>query len=160
MRRLAKEKDLEQVYSIYMDESVIPFLGYDSMSLDNFRSIYKNLIENEDFFVYEQDQDIVGFYRASKYPGRASHVAYLGTLAVSPKFQGKGFARSMISEAIQILTDSSVIRVEIIVESDNPRAIGFYESFGFKIEGTLKKFYKRSHQNHYVDDYIMAVLLD
>ncbi len=157
MRRLAEDKDLDQVYSIYMDKSVIPFLGYDPMSLDDFRPIYEEMVgSGKSTSVFK----VVGFYSESKYPGRAKHVAYFGTLAVSPVFRGEGIAKSMISEAIRNLKNVGIKRIEIIVESDNSRAISFYKSFGFEIEGTLKKFYKRSHEKHYVDDYIMAVLFN
>ncbi len=62
MRRLAEEKDLKQVFDIYMDESVVHYLGYDSMSLESFRPVYQRLLHDKNFFVYEVSGDIAGFY--------------------------------------------------------------------------------------------------
>jgi putative acetyltransferase len=160
MRRLATENDLHQVFAIYMHQDVVPFLGYDPMPLDGFRQVYRDLLQSGCFFVYEVSGRIAGFYKASRHPGRAHHVAYLGTLAVNPEFQGKGIARSMVEDAIDRLRESGVKRVELTVESDNPRAIAFYRKMGFAVEGTLRKFYKRASDAHYVDDHIMARLFN
>ena len=160
MRRPAKESDLEAVYAIYMDESVIPYLGYDPICIEDFTSIYRELVATNEFFLYEKDNELAGFYFVSRHPGRANHVAYMGTLAVSPKFHGEGIADEMLTEALEKLIESGVKRIEIIVEVDNLRAISFYKKLGFEVEGTLKKFYKRSHESHYIDDYIMALLFE
>ncbi len=158
MRRIAEGKDLLEVYAIYMDDSVIPYLGYDPMPLEEFKPIYAELINSNNFYLFEKNHEIAGFYYESRYAGRTRHVAHLGTLAVSPKYQGQGIAKEMLKEAIEKMKDSGIKRVELIVESDNLRAISFYEKFGFEIEGKLRKYYKRSHENHYTDDYMMSLL--
>ncbi len=150
----------KQVFYIYMDESVVHYLGYDPMSLESFRPVYQRLLHDKNFFVYEVSGDIAGFYNASRHFGRTNHVAHLGSLAVAPQLQGRGVAREMVLSAIEELKTSGVKRIQVIVESDNPRAISFYKRLGFKIEGTLRKFYKRSHQSHYVDDQIMSLLVE
>jgi ribosomal protein S18 acetylase RimI-like enzyme len=48
----------------------------------------------------------------------------------------------------------------LTVESDNTRGLAFYAKQGFEIEGKLRKFYKRSHEAEYVDDYIMSKLFE
>ena len=160
MHRLAEHSDLEPVFAIYMDETVIPFLGYDPMPIEAFQPIFRALVESRCFFVYEVSGVLAGFYKAARHPGRASHVGYLGSLAVAPKFQGLGVARTMVTEAIEALRIAGAKRVELIVESDNTRGLAFYERLGFEIEGKLQKFYKRSHESAYVDDYIMSRLFD
>ena len=160
MHRLATDDDLQAIFTIYMHESVVPFLGYDPMPLDKFRSVYAELTREKDFFVYEVNGTIAGFYKISRRPGRAHHVAYLGALAVSPDFQRQGIGLQLMTDIIQNLQNESVKRMELIVESDNPGGIAFYKSLGFEIEGTLKHFYKRADQNHYVDDYIMGLVFD
>lgn len=160
MHRLAKDSDLETVFNIYMAETVVPFLGYDPMPLDEFRPIYEDLLKEQCFFVYEEAGEVAGFYKISRRPGRAHHVAYLGKFAVSPTFHGRGIGRKMLSDVIESMVAEGVKRIELIVESDNTGAVAFYERLGFEIEGTLKKFYKRAHEMHYVDDYIMARIFD
>jgi ribosomal protein S18 acetylase RimI-like enzyme len=160
MHRLAELSDLEPVFAIYMDATVVPFLGYDLMPIEAFQPIFRELVESRCFFVCEASGELAGFYKASRHPGRASHVGFLGSLAVAPKFQGSGVARAMVTQAIEALRIAGAKRVELIVESDNARGLVFYERLGFEIEGKLRKFYKRSHESAYVDDYILSRLFD
>ena len=160
MRRLATPQDIEAVFSIYMHEKVVPFLGYDPMPLDEFRPIYRELVESRSFFIYEADGRVAGFYRATRYPGRVSHVACFGTLAVDPSLHGKGIAHAMVSDGIARLVAEGVKRIELYVESDNAQGLRFYEKLGFEREGTLRKFYKRAGEADYIDDHLLALLID
>jgi RimJ/RimL family protein N-acetyltransferase len=160
MRRLATPQDIEAVFSIYMHEKVVPFLGYDPMPLDEFRPIYRELVESRSFFIYEVDGRVAGFYRATRYPGRVSHVACFGTLAVNPSLHGKGIAHAMVSDGIARLVAEGVKRIELYVESDNAPGLRFYEKLGFEREGTLRKFYKRAGETDYIDDHLLALLID
>ena len=160
MRRLATETDLDAVFAIYMHERVIPYLGFDPMPRAEFVPLYRELLASRSFFIHEVDGRVAGFYRISRLDGRARHVAALGTLAVDPAFQGRGIGRTMIGEAIEALRAAGVLRVELLVEADNPRAIRFYESLGFEHEGTMRQAYKRAGEDRYVDERVMALLLE
>ena len=159
MLRLATDLDFESVYSIYMHEEVIPFLGYDPMPRDEFRPIFASLVASKCFYVAEVDGVAKGFYRASRYEGRASHVAYLGTFAIAPEEKGSGLASRMITEAIDDLASQGALRLELMLESDNPRALAFYKKLGFVHEGTMRAAYKRSNEAHYTDELFLAKLL-
>ena len=157
--RLARDSDLESVFAIYMHEDVIPFLGYDPMSRDEFRPVFRELVASESFYVVESAGEILGFCRATRQPGRARHVAYLGTLAVSPKARGTGLAKQLLEAVIERVRGEGVLRVELMLEDDNPRALAFYRKLGFEHEGTLRSAYKRAHQAHYVNELMMGKLL-
>lgn len=159
MRRLAESRDLAQVFALYMQPTVIPYLGYDAMPLSDFQPLFSAWCRSGDFYVYERDGRIAGFYRATRYPGRAAHVVGLGMLAVAPDCHGQGVAAAMVGEAIAALREQGLRRVELSVESDNPRAIRFYQRLGFEIEGTLRQFYKRAGADDYIDEYVMGLLL-
>jgi ribosomal protein S18 acetylase RimI-like enzyme len=160
MRRLAIEHDLENVFAIYMHGEVIPFLGFDPLSRENFRFIYDDLLQSNCFFVYELAGHVAGFYKASRHTGRAQHVAYLSNVAVHPSMHGRGVGRAMVGDAIAKLHIAGVRRIELLVESDNTHAIAFYKRLGFEHEGTMRMAYKRATQAHYVDEVAMALLLD
>ena len=149
---------MEKVFSIYMDEAVNPYLGYDPMGIEEFAAVYTQLLASKSFYVYETANGVVGFYRSERYPGRARHVAYIGTFAVAPQCHGQGVAKTMLESEIAGLRREGVLRIEVIVESDNAKAIRFYKKLGFEIEGTLRKFYKRSSDPSYIDDYLMALV--
>ena len=160
MRRLATLEDLHAVFTLYMHEKVVPYLGYDPMPLEDFRPIYQEMVGSGRFFVYELDGRVAGFYRATRYPGRVQHVASLGTLAVDPTLHGKGVALAMVSQAIDELKAAGVKRIELCVESDNAPGLRFYEKLGFQREGTLRKFYQRAGAAAPIDDHMMALLFD
>lgn len=160
MRRLATPTDIEAVFSIYSHPEVVPFLTYDPMPFEAFGAVYRELLASGCFFVWETAGDVAGFYRATRYPGRVSHVALLGTLAVDPRRHGQGIGRSMVDDAIARLRADGVRRIELYAESDNAQALRFYGRMGFVIEGTLRDFYKRADQSHYVDEHVLGLLLD
>jgi RimJ/RimL family protein N-acetyltransferase len=160
MLRLANSVDLDTVYEIYMHEEVIPFLGFDPMPKPEFGKLFHTLVASKNFFVVEKDGIVAGFYRVTRYEGRARHVASLGTLAISPREKGTGFALEMISEAIGRLKDAGVLRVELTLEADSPRAFAFYKKLGFVFEGTQRAAYKRADQEEYIDELFLARLLE
>ncbi len=159
MRRLAAPSDFDAVYEIYMHEEVIPFLGFDPMDKADFKKVFGDLVASKGFYVVEKDGTVLGFYRVTRHEGRASHVAYLGTLAISPKEKGSGFAFAMVSDVISRLKSVGVLRVELMLEADNPRALAFYKKLGFIHEGTMRAAYKRANEEQYVDELFLAKLL-
>jgi putative acetyltransferase len=158
MHRHATLADIDAVYAIYMDENTIPYLGFDSMPRTDFLPVMEKLVASQSFYVVEREGSIQGFYRISRHEGRARHVAYLGTLAVSPEARGTGLARSMVETAIARLHAEGVVRIELMLEADNPRALNFYRKLGFEREGTMRCAYKRSSDAGYVDELFMAKL--
>jgi ribosomal protein S18 acetylase RimI-like enzyme len=159
MLRLSQAADLDAVYSIYMHPDVIPFLGYDPMPLDDFRPIFQELVDCRSFYILERDGDVAGFCRTTRQPGRASHVAYLGTLAVSPRWRGTGVARDLMDQITSMLAAQGILRLELMLETDNLRAFAFYKKLGFVQEGLMRAAYKRASDAHYCDEIFMARLL-
>jgi RimJ/RimL family protein N-acetyltransferase len=159
MRRLANPQDIEAVFSIYTHEKVVPFLTYEPMLLGEFKSIYEELLNSGCFYVWEVDGALAGFYKATRYPGRVRHVALLGTLAVDPRRHGQGVGHAMLADAIERLKADGIRRIELYAESDNAQALRFYGKLGFVHEGTLRQFYKRADQAHYVDEYVLGLLV-
>ncbi|QBK05248.1 N-acetyltransferase [Hylemonella gracilis] len=159
MHRLATLDDLQAVYALYMHEEVVPYLGHDPMPLAEFRAIMDELVASRSFYVVERDGQVRGFYRLSRHAGRARHGAYLGTFAVAPSERGTGLAASIIGDVVSRLRRDGVRRLELMLEADNPRALRFYEKQGFEFEGRLRNAYRRSDQDHDVDELLMARLL-
>ena len=159
MLRLAQPADLDAVHAIYMHPDVIPYLGYDPMSLADFRPIFQELVDCRSFYILERDGEVAGFCRATRQPGRSSHVAYLGTLAVSPRWRGGGLARDLMEQLTALLAAQGILRLELTLEADNQRAFAFYTKLGFVQEGLLRAAYKRASDPHYTDEIYMARLL-
>ena len=156
MLRTARAADEQALFPIYTHELVERFLTFDGVDAQRFGEIFRSLLESGDFFVYEIDGAIAGFCKATRLPGRSSHVAHLGPLAVSPQFRGRGHAAAMLTEVLARLERNGVLRFELLAEADNPRGIAFYRKLGFEREGVQRKAYKRAAESDYVDEVMMV----
>lgn len=159
MLRLAKPSDLENVFAIYMHEAVIPYMGYDPMTIESFKSIFNELLNSKCFYLLEIDKKTKGFCRINLQKGRSCHVASLFTLAIDPDEQGTGIAQFLMELIFECLTKQNILRIELTVEEDNPRAFAFYKKQGFVLEGTMRAAYKRSHETHFTNELFLAKFL-
>jgi putative acetyltransferase len=142
-----------------MHAEVVPYLGVDPASIEDFETVFQALLATGSFFVALHAGVVRGFYRVNRQIGRSQHVAVLETLAIDPAMRGTGFARTMIDEALDCMREEGIRRVELMVEADNPRAFAFYRKLGFEQEGRLRAAYKRANEPDYVDELLMARLL-
>ena len=92
------------------------------------------------------------------------HVGTLG-IGVHPDHQGLGLGRALLQHLLAWVRDhrdedgGRVLRVELGVRSDNPRAIALYRSLGFVEEGVRRDFV-RLGDGGFVDDITMAQLFE
>ena len=63
------------------------------------------------------------------------------TIAVLPKFQGKGFARAMITEMLGVCSVMRVKKVFLEVSTKNTSAISLYKKFTFSEYNRRSKYY-------------------
>ena len=159
-KRIASESDIGALHAIYMHESVISYMGFDACSLDQFRSIFRELRSGGDLLVFEENDAIVGVCNVIRRRHRLKHVAYIGSLAVRPDCSGRGVGRAILTIVLNMLRDEGFRRVELFVASDNARAIGLFRSLGFEIEGTLRKYFSRGSSKKLFDEHVMALLYD
>ncbi|RLA31966.1 MAG: GNAT family N-acetyltransferase [Gammaproteobacteria bacterium] len=87
---------------------------------------------------------------------RRRHVGELG-MAIHDQWQGQGIGSALMGAAIN-LADLwlNLVRLELIVFTDNMPAIKLYKRAGFEVEGTFRKFAFRDGE--YIDAYAMARL--
>ncbi|HKF98238.1 MAG TPA: N-acetyltransferase [Steroidobacteraceae bacterium] len=156
MLRLARAGDERALLPIYTHEQVERFLTFDNVDAQRFSAIFKQLLEDGNFFVYEAKGAVVGFCKATRLPGRSSHVAHLGPLAVAPEFHRYGYATAMLRAVLAELERSGVLRFELLAEADNVRGIAFYQKLGFEREGVQRKAYRRAAERDYVDEVMMV----
>ena len=87
---------------------------------------------------------------------RCRHVADL-FLLVRDEWQGKGVGRALM-QALLELSDNwlGLIRLQLMAQQDNQRAIALYERFGFQHEGVVRQDILQD--GRYVDSVVMARL--
>jgi len=83
------------------------------------------LVPQANIVVAETDGVIEGFVTIDPRTG------YLDQIVVAPEFWGSNIATILLDEAKRI----SPVRIELLVNKDNARAIAFYEKNGFAFAG-------------------------
>jgi len=160
MRREIARKDFDQVYEIYMDETVNPYVNFEIMSKEAFHPIFDELIERGGLQVYELGGEVISALVVSRFRHRLKHLAYIGAFGIKRQYQGSSIGTKIMQELISNLRADGVRRIELRVEADNKRAISFYKKLGFEAEGTLRKYMKRDKDANYVDVHLMGLLLE
>ncbi|MBV8680880.1 MAG: GNAT family N-acetyltransferase [Aquitalea sp.] len=87
---------------------------------------------------------------------RCRHVADV-FLVVRDEWQGRGVGRALM-QALLELADNwlGLVRLQLMAQQDNARAIALYERFGFQHEGVVRQDILQDGQ--YVDSVVMARL--
>ena len=72
-------------------------------------------------------------------PRKFAHVLGELTIAVHPAHQGAGVGRALFRRLMDIVEHErpDILRVELRAQESNARAIAFYESLGFVVEGRM-----------------------
>ncbi|MEL7603792.1 MAG: N-acetyltransferase [Bacillota bacterium] len=79
-------------------------------------------------YVAVADGEIVGLCGVSS----GDEALYIFGLGVSPKYQGKGYGRSMVAQIVaELLSENRGIEIE--VDSENARAFHLYQTSGFDV---------------------------
>jgi putative acetyltransferase len=159
MRREITVEDYDQVYEIYMDETVNPYVNFEIMSKEAFRPIFNEMIDRGGLLVYELEGVVIAALVVSRFQHRLKHLAYIGAYGIRQAYQGRGIGKEIMQELIRDLWVDGVRRIELRVEADNERAIRFYKKLGFEMEGTHRKYMKREKDADYVDVHLMGLLL-
>ena len=69
-------------------------------------------------------------------------VSELMEIAVDPEFQGMGFGRRLLTEALKTAKLSGANRVTLEVRVSNARARHLYETAGFTVDAVRKNYYR------------------
>ena len=91
------------------------------------------------------DKNIVGEIHCYK-PGIQcfDHLLSDLTIAVDPDYQGQGVGKALFTGLLNEVKENwkDIIRVELLTGESNKRAIAFYQSIGFSIEGRMPNRYR------------------
>lgn len=68
----------------------------------------------------------------------------INNIAVDPEQRGKGYGKELMRDLIEQARLRAIDALTLEVRVSNRRAIGLYESFGFRSVGIRKKFYENT----------------
>lgn len=152
--------DVKAVCDIYMSPKVNPYMSFEPMTFSEFEPIINELMQQREYWVWQDEEHVAGVVALVKGRWRGAHRVSIAALAVNQAHHGRGIGRAMMNQLFEYFAENHFSRIELIVESDNPKAITFYQSLGFVHEGTMKNYFKRAGQSEYIDDYLMAKIID
>ncbi|WP_085521795.1 GNAT family N-acetyltransferase [Tuberibacillus sp. Marseille-P3662] len=102
----------------------------------------------------EQPEANICGYVEMQYGDIASraHIAELA-IGIHSDFRGSGLGASLLSYAEKRLTADHIKKISLRVMASNPRALRFYEKYGYQQEGCLKNEFYINDQ--YIDDVLL-----
>lgn len=134
--------DLEDAYFIEIASHALPW----SKAL-----LYSNQGDNYINYKIKKNNKIIGFCIINKVADEAT----LFNIAIHPKFQNKGMARSLLSHAINSIKALYIQTLWLEVRASNQKAIYLYETLGFNIISIRPDYYPTANGQH-EDAIIMA----
>jgi len=145
--REARIEDFSQIKSLYqlVAKTTGGIARTEEEITDSYikRNLENSLSNGVSLLVEDADSNtIVGeihCYRLE--PSVFSHVLSELTIVIHPNHQGNGVGKMLFTELLTSIKNGKhdVLRVELIARESNKRAITFYESIGFVVEGRLEK---------------------
>ena len=153
--RNARIEDIEVIHRIYMSPEVNPYMNFDLVSIEDFKPLLLECIN--DLKIIESEGNIIGVIGLTRMKNRRSHVLFLSKFAIAPEYNGKGYGSKVIKDIIKDAKSTGVKKIELMAEEDNSGAIEFYKKLGFAIEGKISNSIYRD--GVMVDDYYMGITL-
>lgn len=160
MIRKANSNDFHFLYYLYMHPQVNPYLLYEYMQQEDFHAVFDELQHKGVLYIFEEHGEDIGMFKLMPQRFRNAHIAYLGGVAIDPEEAGKGYGLQMMEEIIAYAKQQGYVRIELTVATNNEKAIQLYLKAGFHHEGVLKKYTFLKSKDQYVDEAVMAYLVD
>jgi len=113
------------------------------------RDIERKLEVNPEWFLVGE---LNGKVIASCMAGYEGHRGWINYLAVSPLFQGKGFAKEIMKRAEELLTDAGCPKINLQIRANNFKTVEFYKSIGYNIEDVVNMGKRLEPDKPYKDE--------
>lgn len=125
--RHAKYNDIDQIYLIEIDAFDKDAYSKESMLTQ---------IKNDDFYVMERENKIIGYITILK--RKNSRSVRLYNFTIHKDYRGKGYSHILIT---YILTLYIAYNIYLEVRKDNIQAIKLYEKYGFEKTKEIPNYY-------------------
>jgi len=144
MIRKAKISDIDNIYSLYKSTATIPgglARNVEEITREYISNFVTNSITRGLSLVVEMNKEIIGELHAYRPNIKVfNHVLSELTICIHPDHQGLKYGKSLFTEFMNIIQNkmNNIKRVELIARESNTKAIKFYQSLDFEIEGCLR----------------------
>jgi dTDP-4-amino-4,6-dideoxy-D-galactose acyltransferase len=113
-----KNNEFEKLYSEWIDKSVQKEIA-------------------EEVLVYYENEDIKGLITL----GLKDNSGSIGLLAVDNEERGKAIGKKLVQSALMYFKEKRVNIVEVVTQTENKGACGFYRSLGFEVKSVLNIYH-------------------
>ncbi len=136
-----------------LDSEAIP---YDLLlSADPNRDLVdKYLKEGECFVAKNKNSVIVGEYVLIN---KSDKIYEITNIAVYPKYQGKGYGKMLVLDAISRARDCCATKIEIGTGNSSLSQLALYQKCGFRIVGVYKNFFVNNYPEKIFENGIQCV---
>lgn len=160
--RKGRIDDIDKVYALYKKVSKIEggiARFEDEVTKEYVEGFIKSALNDGVFIVAEKDGAVVGEIHGYKIGIRVfDHVLSNITIVVSPDFQGEGIGKKIFLKLIEEGEKlEGISRMELIARESNQKALKFYESLGFEVEGKMRQRIKNS-KGEFEADIMMGII--
>lgn len=129
----ASDADFDAIHEIWMQDDVLPFLGWEKTSKELFRPIFDQIMSSSELYVLKKDSVVVAVRRIVFYTGQHEHIAELGALAVHHDHRRNGYAQLFYELLInEIRKDKKIKRIQLGQTTDNDPAHKLAQKMGFE----------------------------
>lgn len=156
--RLGDLSDFQETFKLYKDVAAIPGgLARKQREINDHYIhgwIERSLKNGLWLLATDKHEKVLGSIHAYELgPEVFSHIYSELTIAVHPDHQKKKIGRKLFESFLKKIESEKnhISRVELIARESNSRAIEFYQSLGFKIEGRLINRIKNSESGFEAD---------
>lgn len=162
------EDDFDTLYEIYMHNKVNPFLDFEVMDKASFKPIFQNMLSQGQLYLYRQSPSsndskagpIVATGIVKTHKARVSHCATITSFATHPNHCKQGIGSAFMKHILEMLKQQGIRRVDLYAEADNESGLHFFKKLGFQLEGVMRDLIRRKNEDHYVDEHLLAIILD
>ena len=121
-------------------ESSMPIEDYTARTLRFMQSpVY---VKEHELFIVNAEEDVAAF--CCIWTDDVNKMGYFEPVGVHPNYQRRGLGKSLLLEGLARLQSEGMTDASVCANSDNPAAIGLYESAGFKKVKRLLTFKKEN----------------
>ncbi|MDQ5958178.1 MAG: hypothetical protein QG665_529 [Patescibacteria group bacterium] len=93
-------------------------------------------INKNNIFFIKNEGEVVGHIA---YEMKESGHAYISSLVITPKYQGRGLAKQALRQVLEKLKD--IEKIDLITHPENIKALAIYKSFGFQMGDRIENYF-------------------
>ncbi len=134
--RIATEKDLPQILSIYgpyVENTTVSF-EYEVPTMEEFRTRFETFTQQFPWLVWEEHGIIAGYtYACAPFSRAAYSWCAEPSIYLRPEFRGKGIGRKLYTALENILRMQGYHVSYAIITSENTASLAFHKSMGYSM---------------------------